>query len=109
MKVELLVVADCANEEPAAALLRSALDAVGLTDVAFVTTVVDTMEAAERLNFAGSPTILIDGVDPFAMPGSAPALACRLYRHPSGLRGLPESAALTRALRDGASRTRLPR
>jgi hypothetical protein len=36
----------------------------------------------------GSPTLLIDGVDPFAAPGQAPGLACRLYRDPAdGVRG----------------------
>ena len=108
MKVELLVVPDCANEQPAAELLRSALDDVGLAAVTFATTVVDTMDAAERLSFAGSPTILINGVDPFAVPGSQPALACRLYRHPSGLRGVPELAALRRFLEEGAGRSGQP-
>ena len=38
---------------------------------------VDTLEDAERLGFAGSPTILLDGVDPFATPDARPARACR--------------------------------
>ena len=32
----------------------------------------------------GSPTLLIDGVDPFAEPGQQPSLSCRLYRDDGG-------------------------
>jgi hypothetical protein len=33
---------------------------------------------------AGSPTLLIDGVDPFAMAGQAWNLSCRLYADEAG-------------------------
>ena len=32
----------------------------------------------------GSPTLLIDGVDPFAEPGQPPSMSCRLYRDDDG-------------------------
>jgi len=32
----------------------------------------------------GSPTLLINGADPFATPGQLPAMSCRLYRDDSG-------------------------
>jgi hypothetical protein len=38
---------------------------------------VDSPEEAERVGFAGSPTILIDGADPF--PTGTTGFACRLY------------------------------
>jgi len=78
MDVELLVVSDCPNGPIAAAMLRTALDDVGLTSTTFRTTVIDTKQRAEQRGFIGSPTILIGGLDPFVEPGRAPALARRI-------------------------------
>ncbi len=69
MDVELLVVADCPHESQAAALLQTALRDVGLVGVDVTTSVIDTPQQAEQRGFTGSPTILIDGSDPFAEPG----------------------------------------
>ena len=60
---------------------------------------VQTPEDAERFHFAGSPTILLDGTDPFARPGATPALACRLYATPDGPAAAPTVAQLVAALR----------
>jgi hypothetical protein len=47
----------------------------------------------------GSPTLLINGVDPFAAPGQLPTLSCRLYPDATGrLEGAPPVAALRQAL-----------
>jgi hypothetical protein len=55
-------------------------------------------EAAEA-GMHGSPTLLIDGVDPFAAPDQAPSLSCRLYRDPGGrTEGAPSVQALRQAL-----------
>ena len=55
-------------------------------------------EAAEA-GMHGSPTLLIDGVDPFAPPGQAPSMSCRLYRDAAGhLAGAPPVEALRQAL-----------
>jgi hypothetical protein len=60
--------------------------------------VADEREAAEA-GMHGSPTLLIDGVDPFAAPGEAPNLSCRLYRDAAGHTGrAPSVAALRQAL-----------
>jgi hypothetical protein len=45
--------------------------------------IADEREAAEA-GMHGSPTLLIDGVDPFAAPGQLPSLSCRLYREHTG-------------------------
>jgi hypothetical protein len=50
---------------------------------------VDAVEEAVRVGFLGSPTILIDGADPFAAPGVTPSLSCRVYRTDTGLAGAP--------------------
>lgn len=45
---------------------------------------------ARRLGLHGSPTLLIDGADPFAGPDEPASLSCRLYRLPDGnLDGAP--------------------
>jgi hypothetical protein len=99
MDVELLVVPDCPHEESAALLLRSALDDIGLSSVEFQVTRIDSQEVAERRGFVGSPTILLDGVDPFETPGQPAAVACRVY---PGLGGLPGLRALRQVLKRAA-------
>jgi hypothetical protein len=61
---------------------------------------VETVEDAERLGFVGSPTILLDGVDPFRPPDGTgrPALACRLYPTPEGPSPSPSVAQLVAAI-----------
>jgi hypothetical protein len=39
---------------------------------------------AAQAGMHGSPTLLIDGVDPFAAPRTRPSLSCRLYWDPAG-------------------------
>ena len=41
--------------------------------------IVDQDQAARR-GMRGSPTVLIDGIDPFAQPGQQASVSCRLYR-----------------------------
>jgi hypothetical protein len=91
----------CPNWLMADAHLREALDATGHVDVAVDHEKVETAEAAERLGFSGSPTVLIDGYDPFATPGAPVGLACRIYRTPQGMRGSPTVEQLSDVLRTG--------
>lgn len=98
MNIELLVVPDCPNQEATGALLRTALDDLGLGSVGFRVTLVDTQKAAERLHFIGSPTISVNGEDIFAEPSRPASVACRLYPGPSGTPGLRDlRQALKRA------------
>ena len=47
----------------------------------------------------GSPTLLADGVDPFARPGQQPSLSCRLYLDEHGHRSpAPSSGQLSDVL-----------
>ncbi len=50
---------------------------------------IDTPEAAEDAGFRGSPTILVDGVDPFAEGDEPVGLSCRVYDTPDGPAGAP--------------------
>ncbi|GAB2759161.1 hypothetical protein GCM10027020_09430 [Nocardioides salsibiostraticola] len=62
--------------------------------------IVDTPEEAERIGFHGSPSVLVDGIDPFAEPGTAVGLACRRYRTPDGFAGAPTLEQLRTAVSD---------
>ena len=61
-------------------------------------TVTAARAEAERLGFRGSPTILLDGRDPFAATGDPVGLSCRVYRNEEGLEGAPSLARLRAAL-----------
>jgi hypothetical protein len=54
---------------------------------------------AERAGMTGSPTLLADGTDPFALPGQQPSVSCRLYPDEHGRLGpAPSSDQLRQAL-----------
>jgi len=61
-------------------------------------TLVTTQEQAEHVSFRGSPTILVDGVDPFAQGDEPIGLSCRIYRTPDGYAGSPTSEQIAAAL-----------
>lgn len=66
--------------------------------------ITDLAEAA-RWGMQGSPTLLIDGSDPFAVPGTAPAVACRLYKGENGrVEGVPAVSALRQVLEQADAR-----
>ena len=67
------------------------------------TTIVDSDEQARDLKFVGSPTFLINGHDPFADREAAVGLACRMYRTPDGIDGVPPLSSCA-----GRSAARLP-
>lgn len=84
--VRLLYFDGCPNWRDADARLRALQAEVGF---ALQHQRVETPEDAERLEFVGSPTVLVDGVDPFADAAASPGLACRVYQTPDGLQGAP--------------------
>ena len=53
---------------------------------------------ADELAFTGSPTIRIDGTDPFATGQEQVGLACRVYATQAGLGGSPDTAQLLAVL-----------
>jgi hypothetical protein len=97
MELTVLAVPDCPN----APLLEARLGQVlaGRPGVTVRRVQLGDLDAAARWRMHGSPTLLVDGRDPFAEPGTGPALACRLYRGEKGrLEGAPTMAALRQAL-----------
>lgn len=65
------------------------MTAAGCDDVIMHRRMVATAEEAEEVGFIGSPTIRVDGRDPFAVGGEQVGLACRIYSTPEGLSGCP--------------------
>ena len=97
MELTLLTVPACPNaavfEERLAAALAGHRDSV-----VHRREVTDEREAAEA-GMHGSPTLLVDGEDPFATPGQPPSLSCRFYRDATGhADGAPPVDALRRVL-----------
>ena len=103
MELTLMTVPACPNaaafEQRLAAALAGHLDVV-----VHRREIADEREAAQA-GMHGSPTLLIDGVDPFAAPGQLPSLSCRLYRDATGrAEGAPSVEALRRALEHASAR-----
>jgi hypothetical protein len=98
-QVKVLYFQDCPNWQLAADRLTDAVAAAGLSGKVEVTyQTVETPEEAERVALRGSPTILVDGRDPWANDGGSFGLSCRIYRTEAGVEGSPSVAQLTRAL-----------
>ncbi|RDI22596.1 hypothetical protein DEU38_113164 [Rhodococcus sp. AG1013] len=98
VKVEILYVDACPNSREAGERVLAALASVGRADVEIEYRVLATSAEAAASQFAGSPTILVDGVDPFPAERVAD-LACRVYRTESGLAGVPTVAQLAEVFR----------
>ncbi len=96
MQITVLAVPDCPNARVAAGRITAAL--AGRPASVELVEVTGEAEAA-RLGMTGSPTILLDGVDPFAAAGAVPSVSCRIYRGPAGAAdGAPSVQDLTAAL-----------
>ena len=99
MDVTLLYFDGCPNWQRTEDLVLLALAELGVPPAALRRQEVESPEDAERLGFHGSPTVLIDGKDPFADPDAPVGLMCRVYATPSGLAGSPTIEQLIGALR----------
>lgn len=97
MKVELLYFDGCPNWHDAESNLRAAAERAGV-EVEVTFTEITTPEEAERRRFRGSPTILINGADPFADDDAEVGLSCRIYTAEGAMRGSPSTEELVAAL-----------
>ncbi|WP_454229567.1 thioredoxin family protein [Propioniciclava flava] len=68
------------------------------SDVRVIRQLVETPEDAVRLGFHGSPTVLVNGIDPFADERTHVGLACRMFRTPAGIAGSPTVEQLREAI-----------
>ena len=86
--IEILHIAECPTWEATRDLVER------VTGEPVAARLVSSPEEAEALGFTGSPTVLVDGVDPWGdHQTSRVGLACRIYRLPDGgLAGGPTEA-----------------
>src|SRR5215472_15896361 len=92
MDLTVLAVPDCPNAPVLERRLAAAM--AGRPSVTVTRRVITGQAEAEWWQMHGSPTLLLNGRDPFAGPDAAPALACRLYRGEGGrFDGAPTEAA----------------
>ena len=95
MQVRLLYVDGCPNWTVTDERLRALAGELAF-DIAYEK--IETPQRAEAVQFRGSPTVLVDGRDPFAADDAPVGLSCRLYVTPDGLAGAPTLEQLREAL-----------
>jgi hypothetical protein len=99
--IELIYDRDCPNVEPCRAILRSALEEVGMAP-SWREWARDSPDTPAPYRAFGSPTVLLDGRDISLVPGgAAPAgNSCRIYVDEEGgaLRGTPSMRTIVGAL-----------
>jgi hypothetical protein len=78
--------------------VQGVLRTLGRGDVKLELQLIDSPQTAERVGFHGSPTILVDGRDPFATGAEPVGMTCRVYRTEDGPQGAPTVAELQRLL-----------
>lgn len=98
MDAEILHIQECPSWEHAGRNFAVALERSGHGDVEIRYTLLSSPAETERVAFAGSPTILLDGVDLFPGAPHVSELACRVYPTPEGLRGSPTAEQFEAAL-----------
>jgi hypothetical protein len=98
VEIQVLTVPDCPNRSVILGHLHEALGSLGDPPVTVIERLVTVEEEAQAAGMHGSPTILIDGRDPFVAPGTAASVSCRLFPSNGGLRGAPSVAELAAAL-----------
>jgi hypothetical protein len=99
MNVTLLYFDDCPNWKVTDRLLHQLADEID--DLTIRHQYVGTQEEAEQYGFRGSPSILVDGVDPFAEADDPVGLSCRVYQTPDGMAGSPTLSQLREVLTRG--------
>lgn len=91
----------CPNWQTTAALLGALVE--GGLDATVSLELIDSHEEAMTRGFIGSPTVLIDGVDPFAVADAPVGLACRIYRTEDGPAGSPSLSQLRQAIAEAVN------
>jgi hypothetical protein len=96
--IELLHIANCPNSGETLLRLQQAVENTMPSNTVIKYTLIDSAETAAKVLFAGSPTILVDGVDLFPTDGRTNDLACRIYFTPNGMAGSPTQQQIEAAL-----------
>jgi hypothetical protein len=102
VRVLVLAVPDCPNARLLEERLAQVLE--GRRDVLVSRQMIDDEQEAAGQGMHGSPTILVDGTDPFARPGQPGTLSCRLYRDSDGrVDGAPSVSQLRQVIGEPAA------
>jgi hypothetical protein len=99
MKLEVLHIDECEGWTTAVERTREALATLDMHDVTVIPRRVTSGKDAAGTAFAGSPTIVADGIDLFPSTGQTSALACRVYLTPQGLADAPTAEQISEAIR----------
>ena len=98
MDVTLVYFDGCPNWTLARDRLKAAMRRAGLDERSLRHRDVATPEEAQAVGFPGSPTILIDGRDPFGGESTPVGFACRFYQTAAGSEGAPSVEQLLAVL-----------
>lgn len=98
MEITLQYFDGCPNWQLARDRLRQALRSTGRGEGAVTYERIESPEQAERARFRGSPTILVDGRDPFGDEDTPVGLSCRIFRTEAGAEGAPSVLQLVKVL-----------
>jgi hypothetical protein len=101
MNIEVLHIDECPNWESVGTVLKELIAELELGDLNPNFTLIRTPKDAAKHRFAGSPTILIDGID--LVPNAEPTaeLACRVYHDGNRMVGAPTKTMLKAGLLRG--------
>jgi hypothetical protein len=95
MKVQLLYFDGCPHWKAMAGQLDTLANELGFT---WTPVPVETPESAVEYQFHGSPSLHLNGDDPFANPDTQVGLTCRIYQTATGPSGTPDINVLRQAL-----------
>lgn len=99
MELTVLAVPECPIAAVLGERLAAALEERPEVSVSWLE--VTDEQQAERCGMHGSPTLLVNGVDPFVRPGEATSLSCRLYGPEQGATaGAPSVSRLREILEE---------
>ena len=98
MRVTIQYFDGCPHWKLAEERLRKVLAAGRRDEVQVEYQLIDSPEMAEQAGFHGSPSILVDGRDPFVTGDEPVGLTCRVYRTAGGREGSPSESQLRAVL-----------
>ena len=98
MKITIQYFDECPHWKLADERVRHVLRDFSGDDVTVEYQFIDSPETADEVRFHGSPTIHIDGRDPFITGVEQVGMSCRVFRTDDGIQGAPTEAELRKAL-----------
>jgi len=107
MNIEILYFKGCPHHKPAVERIRKMLQQEGLPEARIVEIEVPDEEAARKLQFLGSPSIRVNGLDiePAARTMRQFGLMCRTYGEGCCHSGLPSEELIRNSVRKSQTAT----